>query len=188
MKFEELSKIDISGHVEKKNGLSYLSWAWAWSEFKKACEDASYTIRHWDGKPYMHDPGVGYMVETSVTADGVTYEMWLPVMDYRNKAIQEANMMDINKTIMRCLVKNLAMFGLGMCLYAGEDLPTLPAEDKPTGAEISLAITALKKRLNDQEDTKKCVEWIEKKWKKKIDDLTIPEVNEILKIMDESKK
>lgn len=185
MKFEELAKIDVSAHIEKKHGLSYLSWAWAWSEFKKACNDATYEIKHWDGKPYMKDPGVGYMVETSVTADGQTYEMWLPVMDFRNKAIQEANMMDVNKTIMRCLVKNLAMFGLGMSLYAGEDLPTEPGA---TPEDAGLAMSALKKRLNGQEDPKACIEWIEKKWGKKLEELTVSEINGVIAVMDKSKK
>lgn len=136
MQFEELYKINVNENVEKKNGLSYLSWAWAWAEFKKACPDAAYTIRQFDnGLPYVHDPNTGYMVFTSVTAGGITHDMWLPVMDGANRAMKSieykvygktvnpATMFDINKTIMRCLVKNLAMFGLGLYIFAGEDLP-----------------------------------------------------------------
>lgn len=152
--FEILAATDCSSHVEKKETgkdkygnkieLSYLSWAWAWDYFKKALPDAKYEIKHWDGKPYIYDEFLGFMVETSITAGGETHTMWLPVMDGTNSAMKTeqqkfvikrkdgttydkivaaATMFDINKTIMRCLVKNMAMFGLGLYIYAGEDLP-----------------------------------------------------------------
>lgn len=145
MKFEEIYNIDVQDKVEQKNGLSYLSWAYAWSEFKKVYPDASYEIKKFANRdnelvPYMYDNNTGYMVMTSVMADGLEYEMWLPVMDNNNRAMKSepytittskgkeinvaaASMFDVNKTIMRCLVKNLAMFGLGLYIYAGEDLP-----------------------------------------------------------------
>ena len=138
-KFEELYKIDVNKYTEEKNGLTYLSWAYGWAEFKKKCPDATYEVVKFDGKPYVYDEALGYMCYTRVTADGLTHEMWLPVMDGANKAMkataytyktkygektcEAATMFDINKTIMRCLVKNLAMFGLGLYIYAGEDLP-----------------------------------------------------------------
>ena len=139
-KFEELNKINVNGYTEEKNGLTYLSWANAWAEFKKVCPDATYEVVKFDGKPYVYDENLGYMCYTNVTVDGLTHEMWLPVMDGANRAllahpqtytdkygkektIAAATMFDINKTIMRCLVKNLAMFGLGLYIYAGEDLP-----------------------------------------------------------------
>jgi hypothetical protein len=141
--FSKLAAIDVSAHLEKKQTgsttLSYLSWAWAWDYFKKAYPDAKYEIKEWEGKPYLFDEKTGYMVETSITAGGETHIMWLPVMDGANHAMTDkpyqittkyktvdvnaANMFDINKTIMRCLVKNMAMFGLGLYIYAGEDLP-----------------------------------------------------------------
>ena len=123
MKFEEVMKINVNDKTEKKGNLTYLSWAWAWAEFKKLYPDATYSVKMFDGVPYVHDSDTGYMVFTSVTADGMTYDMWLPVMDARNKTLMNATMFDINKTIMRCLAKNLAMFGLGLYIYAGEDLP-----------------------------------------------------------------
>jgi pyruvate/2-oxoacid:ferredoxin oxidoreductase alpha subunit len=150
MKFEELSKISVNGHTENKNGLTYLSWTWAWSEIKKHCPDASYEILRFENNlPYVYDENTGYMVFTKVTINNQTYEMWLPVMDGNNKAmlnhpytykvkeykdgkqtgnyiekhVEPASMFDINKTIMRCLVKNIAMFGLGIYIYAGEDMP-----------------------------------------------------------------
>lgn len=144
--FEQIYKINVSDKTEQKNGLTYLSWAWAWAEFVKVCPDARYEIKMFDGKPYIYDEKLGYMVFTSVTVGDDTKEMWLPVMDGANKAMldhpykytigkyervcQAATMFDINKTIMRCLTKNLAMFGLGLYIYAGEDLPEEEKTDK----------------------------------------------------------
>lgn len=126
-------KDDGKGHV-----LSYLSWAWAWAETIKACPTASYEIERFGEErlPYQKTPE-GYMVWTKVTIEGITKEMWLPVMDSHNLAMKSepyskktrngeiqiavATMTDINKTIMRCLVKNLAMFGLGLSLYTKGD-------------------------------------------------------------------
>lgn len=134
MKFEEVLNINVNDKTEKKNNLTYLSWAWAWGEFKKIYPSATYEIVKNGGIPYFADES-GAMVYTKVTADELTYEMWLPVMDYRNKAMKkgEFTMFDVNKTIMRCLTKNLAMFGLGLYIYAGEDLPE--GETKETKEE-----------------------------------------------------
>ena len=132
--FNKLFLLDVKEHIEKKNGLAYLSWAWAWAEVKKLYPTANYTI-----EPYSFDEKLGYMVFTSVTIAGQTYRMWLPVMDnnnysmksepyevitkYGKRQVAAASMFDINKAYMRCLVKNLAMYGLGLYIYAGEDLP-----------------------------------------------------------------
>lgn len=145
--FEKLNALNVNEKTEKKNGLTYLSWAWAWAEFKKVCPDATYEVVKFNGLPYAYDENTGYMVYTTVTAGGVTHEMWLPVMDGANKAMKNhpykytsygkektcaaATMFDINKTIMRCLTKNLAMFGLGLYIYAGEDLPEVEQEEQP---------------------------------------------------------
>lgn len=148
--FQTLNAIDVNDHVERKKSgksyLSYLSWSWAWAELKKKYPDAAYEIKKFENNlPYVYDENTGYMVFTSVTIDGLTHEMWLPVMDGANKAmkskpysydtkfngkknVEAATMFDINKTIMRCLVKNLAMFGLGLYIYSGEDLPDVEAE------------------------------------------------------------
>jgi hypothetical protein len=144
--FEKLSAINVNDHVEKKSNLTYLSWAWAWSETKKACPDATYKILETE-----FDEALGFMCHTTVTIEGETLEMWLPVMDganksmrkvpytymtkYGEKAVEAATTFDINKTIMRCLVKNLAMFGMGIYIYAGEDLP----ESESAGATKSVA-------------------------------------------------
>lgn len=150
--FKTLREINVTGHVEQKNGLNYLSWAWAWDEIMKNYPDAIYEIERFDNKPYLYDEKTGYMVFTKMNIDGIEREMWLPVMDGANKSmldheytykvnmykwkdgkktkvgeeiktVEKATMFDINKTIMRCLVKNLAMYGLGLALYSGEDLP-----------------------------------------------------------------
>jgi len=146
--FERLSAINVNDRVEKKDGLSYLSWAWAWSEVKKACPDASYRIGQTE-----YDEVLGFMCHTTVTIEGETLEMWLPVMDgknksmkkypyeystkYGNKSVDAATTFDVNKTIMRCLVKNLAMFGLGIYIYAGEDLPEVEANNAPVPVVIN---------------------------------------------------
>lgn len=151
-KFEEIMKINVNEKTEKKGILTYLSWAWAWAEFKKVYPDAQYeVVKFADGKPYYHDDKTGYMVYTKVTAEGLTYEMWLPVMDSRSRALLDATMFDINKTIMRCLTKNLAMFGLGLYIYAGEDLPE--GEDKPKPPAVQIKKTTCDKLLAELERT-----------------------------------
>ena len=138
--FERLYSLNVNEYVEQKNGLNYLSWAYAWAEFKKNYPDATYDIKKDEsGKPYFGDPDIGYMVYTSITAGGLTYEMWLPVMDNNNKSlkaqpykyatrsgertVEAMTMFDVNKAVMRCMVKNLAMFGLGLYIYSSCDLP-----------------------------------------------------------------
>jgi hypothetical protein len=139
--FEMLSKINVNKFVEKKNGLTYLSWAYAWSEVKKNCPDATYEIGE-----TTYDDALGFMCNTSVTIDGETLPMWLPVMDganksmkkqpykystrYGEKSVESATTFDINKTMMRCLVKNLAMFGLGIYIFAGDDIPTSEVQEE----------------------------------------------------------
>lgn len=145
--FEELYNLDVRDKVEQKNGLNYLSWAYAWAEIKKIYPTAKYNIYKFGESqlPYVYDEKTGYMVFTDVTIDDVTHEMWLPVMDNTNKTmldhqytystksgektVEAATMFDINKTIMRCLTKNLAMFGLGLSLYQGEDLPVIATKE-----------------------------------------------------------
>ena len=124
LKFEDVYQINVNDRTKEKNGLTYLSWARAWGEFKKLYPTAEYKVKRFDGNlPYVYDEKTGYMVFTEVAVDGLTYEMWLPVMGNNNKALQVATMTDINKAIMRCLTKNLAVFGLGLYIYEGEDLP-----------------------------------------------------------------
>lgn len=164
--FEKLCELDVSKYTEKKNGLTYLSWTYAWKAFKKTYPNATYEITHWDGHPYLFDENLGYMIETTVSNGTESHTMWLPVMDSANHAqkhepyeiitasgkkivVKAATMFDINTTIMRCLVKNIAMFGLGLYIYAGEDLPELSettiAEQKAQETEKKIA--TMKERI-----------------------------------------
>ena len=123
-KVKELLEMDVSEYTQKKGKLTYLSWANAWTQFIKVYPEATYKIKKGeDGECWFGNGDNGYMVYTEVTAGGTTHEMWLPVMDYRNKSMKNPTTFDINKAVMRCLTKNLAMFGLGLYIYAGEDLP-----------------------------------------------------------------
>jgi hypothetical protein len=175
--FNILNAVNVNDHTEKKNNLTYLSWAWAWAEVKKRYPDADYEVwKDEKHRPYIYDEDLGYMVFTSMYIAGETKEMWLAVMDGANKAMkahpytykvknpnfkyakkkedgkfydsygkeqtefiektcEAATMFDINYAIMRCLVKNLAMFGLGLYLYAGEDTPQECEEEMARLAE-----------------------------------------------------
>jgi hypothetical protein len=113
---------NVNDHVEKKNGLSYLSWAWAWAEALKADANATYRVEMFDGKCFMDINGTA-MVFVTVTMFGKPMTCQLPVMDYRNKAIPKPDAFAVNTAIMRCMTKALALHGLGMYLYSGEDLP-----------------------------------------------------------------
>lgn len=145
--FETLNAINVNGMTEKKkqtNGttLTYLSWSSAWQVVKEKFPDVEYEIERnpETNLPYWYDPLTGYMVFTKVTIGNQTHQMWLPVMDATNHAMKSepyevktryktytvpaATMTDINKACMRCLVKNLSMFGLALYIYQGEDLPS----------------------------------------------------------------
>ncbi len=172
--YEKLSSINVNKLTEKKNKLTYLSWAHAWGEVKKVYPEATYEILKFENNlPYVYDEKTGYMVFTTVTIEGLTHEMWLFVMDGANKSmkcdrysykvkdvewvnrrpvqkkdnegnllfidkfVDGATMFDINKTIMRCLTKNLGMFGLGLYIYAGEDLPDETNEKAKGGKEAN---------------------------------------------------
>jgi len=113
---------NVNDHLEKKNGLSYLSWAWAWAEALKADADATYKVEMFDGKCFMDINGTA-MVFVTVTIFKKPMTCQLPVMDYRNKAIPNPDAFAINTAIMRCMTKALALHGLSLYIYAGEDLP-----------------------------------------------------------------
>lgn len=181
--FEILNNIDVSTKIEKKkvgkDTLSYLSWSWAWTEVKKNYPDANYEVKMFDGLPYIFDSKTGYMVFTSVTIENVTHTMFLPVMDGANRAMKDiaysyfvkdyytggtkektvdaATMFDINKTIMRCLVKNIGMFGLGLYIYAGEDLPESTIEENKQKEIESKRLPELKKEHERFEKVKKAL-------------------------------
>lgn len=131
--FTELYAIDVGDKIESKNGLSYLSWAWAWGELKKKYPEASYTIyENKDGWIY-HTDGRTCWVKTGVTVSGLEHIEYLPVMDNRNRSIpcEVVTSTDVNKAIQRSLTKACARHGLGLYIYAGEDLPGA-TQDTPT--------------------------------------------------------
>lgn len=200
--FETLFNINVGEHIEKKNGLSYLSWPFAWSEVKKIFPDANYKVKLFgeNNLPYIYDESTGYMVFTSVTINGLTHEMWLPVMDNSNKSmksvkytydtnyrknvpVEPASMFDINKAIMRCLVKNLSMFGLGLYIYAGEDLP-----ERETEKILPSDVKSLKKVISSFENAEKLQNNILKNYNiKNMEDLNVKQYLEIQEKLNEWK-
>lgn len=138
--FAVLNRINCNDHTEKKNGLTYLSWAWAWQIVKGNFPDAYYTIyEDKDGIPYFTD-GRTCWVKTGVTILDLEHIEYLPIMDYRNQAIPLENVTstDMNKAIQRSLTKACARHGLGLYIYAGEDLPN--GEEQPQSAQVSQAV------------------------------------------------
>ena len=128
MNTQELLKINVNDRTEKKNGMTYLSWAWAWTEVLRADPAATWKVELWAdgtgmGQTVLMNFGDSAMVWVTTTIFGKAITCQLPVLDYRNKPIPHPNAMDINTAIMRCLVKSIAMQGLGLYIYAGDDLP-----------------------------------------------------------------
>lgn len=139
--FERLNAINVNDHTEKKNGLTYLSWAWAWAEVKKAYPNAIYTVyENVEGWNYFTD-GKTCWVKTGVTIEGLEHIEYLPVMDFKNKSIPygEITSFDVNKAIQRSLTKACARHGLGLYVYAGEDLPEEECKAKTTKIEPYMA-------------------------------------------------
>lgn len=149
--FETLNAVNVNGHTEKKNGLTYLSWAWAWGELLKRYPDSTYTIyENKDGLNY-HTDGRTCWVKTGVTVEGKEYIEYLPVMDFKNRSIN-ADMVtsfDVNKAIQRSLTKAVARHGLGLYIYAGEDLPEGEAEEAAQKADAEALKTHGPDATND---------------------------------------
>lgn len=118
----KLLSTNVNNHTEKKGNLTYLSWAWAWAEALKADEDATYKVEMFGDKCYMDINGTA-MVFVTVTMFRKPVTCQLPVMDYKNKAILNPDAFAVNTAIMRCMTKALSLHGLGLYIYAGEDLP-----------------------------------------------------------------
>ena len=141
--FSVLNDINVNDKTEEKNGLTYLSWAWAWGEVKKVYPDATYTIYENTNGCFYHTDGKTCWVKTGVTVKGIEHIEYLPVLDFKNKSIPIGSVtsFDVNKAIQRSLTKAVARHGLGLYIYAGEDLPEVeqpeqgepkqPKEDKP---------------------------------------------------------
>jgi hypothetical protein len=134
-KYAELRKIDVSSKIEKKNGLSYLSWAWACDQLLQQDPMATWSY----GQPVLF--GETVMVFCTVNAFGKSMTAQLPVMDYRNKAIPNPDAFAVNTAMQRCLAKAIALHGIGLYIYAGEDLP----QDDPEPVDASKLIETIGK-------------------------------------------
>ena len=124
--FETLSQINVNKHTERKGRFTYLSWAWAWGELLKRYPKSRRWVYEPEGLPYISSPA-GAMVKVGIEINGTEHIEYLPVMNHQNKCIpiDQVTMMDVNKAIQRCSVKAIARHGLGLYIYAGEDLPVL---------------------------------------------------------------
>lgn len=155
--YAQLRKIDVGSYVEKKNGLSYLSWAWAVDQLLMRDPSATWDYRFstdalGHSVPYLHI-GDTAMVFCTVNAFGVSRTAQLPVMDYKNKPIPNPNAFEVNTAMQRCLAKAIALHGIGLYIYNGEDLP--PDEDKPEPKKAEPKVTAAQ-LAKAKEDLKAC--------------------------------
>lgn len=127
--FATLNAINVNEHIEKKGGFSYLSWPFAVAQLRLADPTATWEVRRFNGLPYLATEA-GVFVEVAVTVQGVTLSQIHPVLDGRNRPLQAPSAFDINTSLQRCLVKAIALHGLGLYIYAGEDLPHPLASDE----------------------------------------------------------
>ena len=178
--FDTLYKINVNDHTETKNGLTYLSWAWAWQKVKENFPTATYTIYERESEygaiNYFTD-GRTCWVKTGVTIDGLEHIEYLPIMDYRNKSIplDQVTSFDVNKAIQRSLTKAVARHGLGLYIYAGEDLPETPvlitpeqkAKLEQLGTDFTKLANAYKKNSVDDLTTLEADNAIQRKLKQK---------------------
>ncbi len=176
--FIKLNSIDVGEKIEQKNGLSYLSWAWAWGEVKKIHPDAIYTIYERDGElgpiNYFTD-GKTCWVKTGVTINGIEHIEELPVMNYNNKSIPLASVtsFDVNKSIQRSLTKALARHGLGLYIYAGEDLPEESKDEQKDESKSKGKNTKGKTTKEEQDTVDYCAELEKFITDKKLDKLKV---------------
>ena len=174
--FEILNSINVSDKTEEKNGLTYLSWAWAWGEVKKIHPDANYKIYETDTGCIYWTDGKTAWVKTGVIVNNIEHIEYLPVMDYKNKSILVDNItsFDVNKAIQRSLTKALARHGLGLYIYAGEDLPE---EDKSR-------LDKLKEQIKSYPNAIEVV----KQFGKRLSECDENELNKLIEILEKKKK
>ena len=154
--FEKLNKVDVSKFTEKKGQFNYLSWAHAVRELLKACPEATWEVHLFENadgtkQPYMKN-GTGSYVQVSVNVDNVVRSQIHPVLDHRNQPIDNANAFQINTSIQRCLAKAIALHGLGLYIFAGEDLP----EADPLTNAQAYELNELASKIQD-EDTRNTI-------------------------------
>jgi hypothetical protein len=163
--WETLSAINVNENIEKKNGFSYLSWSWAWATLMNHYPESEFWFENQQGEhgDLNNDGVIRYPDGTAevrcvLTVDATTHTMWLPVMDYKNQAIKNPNARDINDAKMRCLVKAMSLFGLGLYIYAGEDLPDEKVQllkavtDAATLDDLKVAFTKASKYARNRND------------------------------------
>lgn len=171
--FSSLSKINVNDKTEKKGKFTYLSWAFAWGELKKVAPNAKVTVYHneRDNMPYfISDAGV--IVKVGVEVSGIEHISYLPLMDFKNNAVSadKFDMMDVNKAIQRATVKAIGLHGLGLYIYAGEDLPEDESEEqeiKATSSRTKIVETSKETSNDDSEINTKINLIAEKETKKK---------------------
>lgn len=184
--FVELNNINVNDKTEEKNKLTYLSWAWAWGELKKKHPMATYTIYEDEhGRPYFTD-GRTCWVKTGVTVpvgeEKIEHIEYLPIMNYRNEAIpaDKVTSTDMNKTIQRSLTKAVARHGLGLYIYAGEDLPEAEKEEREK------PITEKEAMILSNTLTPEQIEWVRKKYNvKKLAELTATQYGELMRTIND---
>jgi hypothetical protein len=140
--FTRLNQINVNDHVEKKGQFTYLSWPYAVAQLRLADPAAYWEVRRFEGLPYLKTDS-GYFVEVAVTVQGITLSQIHPVLDGKNRPIFEPTAFDINTSLQRCLVKAIALHGLGLYIYAGEDLPEADKPGEPPAAKPKAPITPI---------------------------------------------
>lgn len=191
--FEKLNAVNVNDKTEQKNGLTYLSWAWAWGELKKACPDATYTVYENDNGWNYHTDGRTAWVKTGVTADGIEHIEYLPIMDYRNRSIplEAITSFDVNKAIQRSLTKAVARHGLGLYIYAGEDLPESKEEAEANNPMLTRdgQIATLKRALmTTRSDIPLFLTWCSKEFKHKVERVEDLNESELKRALAEVKR
>ena len=184
--FETLFEINVNDHVEKKNGLSYLSWPYAWGEVKKLYPEANYKIYETENSCIYFTDGRTCWVKTGVIIEDLEHIEYLPVMDYRNKSISLENItsFDVNKTIQRSLTKALARHGLGLYLYSEEDLPEIEIEK--ISAKDANILKNVVKNFDDPDELYSAL--LEKYNVKSFKELTVKQRTEILEGLNEMER
>lgn len=191
MSFEKLNAINVSDKVKFKNGLAYLSWAWAWGEFKKVYPRASYKIYEDEKGRIYHTDGITAWVKVSATVpadsngDSLENIEYLPVMDFKNKSlpVDKVTSVDANKAIQRALTKAIARHGLGLYVYAGEDLPEEVKKENDKRREMLNEFWS-KMKSWDADKIKRFKETYEIKDQHEVNNLTEKELDELLLIAD----
>lgn len=168
--FIELNSINVNDHTEKKNNLTYLSWAWAWGEVKKRFPDATYKVYEDDNGCIYWTDGRTAWVKTGVTVNGIEHIEYLPIMDFKNRSIplSDITSFDVNKSIQRSLTKAVARHGLGLYIYAGEDLPEDEQDSKPEVDEKTMNnyVSVISKLLAETNtDGAQMLDFVNKKFK-----------------------